>query len=391
MVSFSFGKKRKSTYRGRPGARKGYSQKDYLKGTGNFSYNGRYAEAKRSVLDPVPASDLDFGRRRRRRYMGFGATAVGLLGTSGSSVNISAQTPVQNNTWMPDQCPTGKKMYVTSACKYGRRRRRSTRRMYAMGFLKKRRSTIRRPRKGCAVHRKRGVCITTEGCSWKKGKGCMKTRKKAVYASKTAPMSGDDDLGAYAEEAGISFFGRRRGRKATRRGRGRKVRKNAKKTHADFRRMPRKLPAKIRKLCRKLKIKCTKKVGSRKVNKKLSVLKRQIARRLRKVRRSRKSRKVVRRSREPRRDMSFGRKRKGCRTKRGVTKKLPAKLRKLARKLKIKTTKKVGNRRVCKSMAVIKRQIARRMRKVRGSTRRRTSRKVVRRRSTRRKMYSRRR
>ena len=49
-----------------------------------------------------------------------------------------------------------------------------------------------------------------------------------------------------------------------------------------------KLPAKIRKMCRKLKIKCTKKVGSRKVYKKLSVLKKQIARKLR-ARRGRRS------------------------------------------------------------------------------------------------------
>jgi hypothetical protein len=145
-------------------------------------------------------------------------------------------------------------------------------------------------------------------------------------------MMKDGQFKSYADLAGIEFFGRRRrrrGRKGARKGsrrgvrkvrrhrktyrrvsafgevarlanatknmmmgfgkrrKSRKVRKNAKKTHADFRRLPRKLPASVRKMCRKLKIKCTVKVGSRKVYKKLSVVKKQIARKMRKMRRSR--------------------------------------------------------------------------------------------------------
>jgi curved DNA-binding protein CbpA len=64
--------------------------------------------------------------------------------------------------------------------------------------------------------------------------------------------------------------------------------------------------------------------------------------------------------------------RKGCKSK-GPTKKLPAKIRKLCRSLKIKTTRKVGSRRVCKPMQLIMKQIRKKMRKVR-RTRRRTRR-----------------
>ena len=66
---------------------------------------------------------------------------------------------------------------------------------------------------------------------------------------------------------------------------------------------------------------------------------------------------------------SFGKKRKshrrrkGCKSK-GANKKLPAKVRAMCRKLKIKTTKKVGRRRVCKSLKTIMAQIRRKMRKM---------------------------
>jgi hypothetical protein len=76
--------------------------------------------------------------------------------------------------------------------------------------------------------------------------------------------------------------------------------------------------------------------------------------------------------------MSFGKKRrsipykksarKSCRSK-GASKKLPAKIRKLCRKLKIKTTKKVGSRRICKKLSVIKKQIARKLRKIKKAVR----------------------
>jgi hypothetical protein len=63
----------------------------------------------------------------------------------------------------------------------------------------------------------------------------------------------------------------------------------------------------------------------------------------------------------------FGKKRrrnarKGCKSKTS-NKKLPAKIRKLCKKLKIKTTKKVGKRRVCKSLKVILKQIAKKLKK----------------------------
>jgi endonuclease V-like protein UPF0215 family len=71
--------------------------------------------------------------------------------------------------------------------------------------------------------------------------------------------------------------------------------------------------------------------------------------------------------------------RKGCRSK--GDKKLPAKIRKLCKKLKIKTTKKVGSRRVCKKLSVLKKQIARKLRKMKKSSRK-VHRKVSHRRRT---------
>ena len=210
----------------------------------------------------------------------------------------------------------------------------------ALDFGKRRRMTRRRASPGsCRSLRSKGKCNNSGVCNWKGKRGCVRIANK-LRAPDFSMTSGDDDLGSYADAAGIEFFGRRRrrrGRKGVRKGarkgarRGvrkvrrhrkthrrvsafgeaarlanstknvimafgkrrksrRKVRKNAKKTHADFRRMPRKLPASIRKMCRKLKIKCTKKIGSRKVYKKLSVLKKQIARKMRKMRKMRRSR-----------------------------------------------------------------------------------------------------
>lgn len=67
---------------------------------------------------------------------------------------------------------------------------------------------------------------------------------------------------------------------------------------------------------------------------------------------------------------SFGKKRRkirrGCKSKRPM-KKIPAKIRKLCKRLKIKTTRKVGSRRVCKSLSVLMKQIHKKMRKRRRS------------------------
>ena len=66
---------------------------------------------------------------------------------------------------------------------------------------------------------------------------------------------------------------------------------------------------------------------------------------------------------------SFGKKRKS-RKGRSKKNKLSAKIRRLCRKFKIKTTKKVGNRRVYKSIKVLKKQIAKKMKKVRRTKKR---------------------
>ena len=69
-------------------------------------------------------------------------------------------------------------------------------------------------------------------------------------------------------------------------------------------------------------------------------------------------------------NVQFGKKRrrKGCK---GRTKKLPAKIRKLCKRLKIKTTKRVGGRRVCKSIKTLMKQIKKRMKKSKKCRRRR--------------------
>ena len=60
--------------------------------------------------------------------------------------------------------------------------------------------------------------------------------------------------------------------------------------------------------------------------------------------------------------MAFGKKRKSSRKTR-KSRKIPAKLAKMCRKYKIKTTKKVGKRRVPKSITVIKRQLKNKMKR----------------------------
>jgi len=69
--------------------------------------------------------------------------------------------------------------------------------------------------------------------------------------------------------------------------------------------------------------------------------------------------------------LQFGKKsRRKARKSKGVTKKLPAKIRKLCKRLKIKTTKRVGRRRVRKSIKTLMKQIRMRMKKMKQTTRR---------------------
>ena len=183
----------------------------------------------------------------------------------------------------------------------------------------------RRPRSACTGLRK-NVCNNSSTCKYVKKRGCRRKNIKAGYT-----MSGNDDLGSYADAAGITFFGRRRTtvrrrrynvkgspcnklrrgvcksnpncsytKRGCRRRRGTSKglvyqgpslssfgRRKARKVHKARRsRKVRKLPKKIVKLCRKLKIKCTKKVGKHRVQRSLTDLKRMIKKRMknRKVR-----------------------------------------------------------------------------------------------------------
>ncbi len=69
--------------------------------------------------------------------------------------------------------------------------------------------------------------------------------------------------------------------------------------------------------------------------------------------------------------LQFGKKRRRkARKSKRANKKLPAKIRKLCKRLKIKTTKRVGGRRVYKSIKILMKQIRMRMKKMKKTTRR---------------------
>ena len=180
---------------------------------------------------------------------------------------------------------------------------------------------------------RKNVCNQSATCKYVKRQGC---RRKSIKTGYT--MSGDEDLGSYADAAGIQFFGRRRynvkgspcnklrrnvcksspncsyTKRGCRRRKGTrgkvvyegpslsafdkrrkrmsliafgKRRKRMSLSAFGKRRKSRKhykLPKKIVKLCRKLKIKCTKKVGKHRVYKSLTDLKRMIKKRMKHVR-----------------------------------------------------------------------------------------------------------
>jgi len=74
-----------------------------------------------------------------------------------------------------------------------------------IAFGKKRR--YRKSNRSACSRLKKKSCSASPLCHYTKGRGC---RRKSAKKAPSYSMSADDDLGAYANEAGISFFGRRR-------------------------------------------------------------------------------------------------------------------------------------------------------------------------------------
>jgi hypothetical protein len=194
-------------------------------------------------------------------------------------------------------------------------RRKTTRRKVSRRKTTRRRSTRRKvsrrkhtrrykksSRSGCSMLKK-SSCEASSMCEYVKRRGC---KRKMVHKSHPGysmkSMDDDDNLAAYDAEAGFTWMGRKKCPKGKRGAKCRAARRRyRKKAHRKAKRSHRK--------------------GKR----------------------------------SHRRKSSFG---KTCR-------KLPKSLVKKARKAGIKTTKKVGSHRVQKSMSLLKRQIARRMRSMR--------------------------
>jgi hypothetical protein len=146
--------------------------------------------------------------------------------------------------------PVGSKDYEPpSLVMFGKKKHRTTSR------------TIRRTtrRKNICARLRKGTCNSSPMCKYVKRKGCRRVTGKK---SPSHVISGDDDLGAYAEEAGIAFFGKKR---------------------KSVRRISKKIPKSILKMCKKLKIKVSVKRGNKRVPKKLSVLKKEIRRKIRMI------------------------------------------------------------------------------------------------------------
>jgi hypothetical protein len=160
----------------------------------------------------------------------------------------------------------------------------------------------RDPGNACSMMR-RTQCEASSMCRYVSGRGCRRKKVRetdAGYSMKS--MDEDDNLAAYDAEAGFTWMGRKKCPKGKR-------------------------GAKCRKMLKKYRAKMSKRS--------------RMSRKSRKSKKSRKSRKS-----------GFGR----------VCKKIPRSLVKKARKLGIKTTKKVGSRRVPKTLKVLRKQIARKMR-----------------------------
>lgn len=202
--------------------------------------------------------------------------------------------------------------------------------------------------------RRKSACVGM--CSWKKGRGCRRAPVKRSAPDFQMTSGGDEDLGAYAAEAGIEFFGRRRRRKT------RRVRSSmfgnydmTKKSCYGRRRKTRRVRRRRYNVagsgCNKLKKRICRS------NPNCTYTRRGCRRR-----KGTATKGVVYQGPS----LQFGKRRRQVRKSRKVHhKKLPAKIRKLCKRLGIKCTKKVGSRRVYKKLSVLKKQIARKMRKMR--------------------------
>ena len=204
---------------------------------------------------------------------------------------------------------------------------------------------------------RKNVCNQSATCKYVKRQGC---RRKSIKTGYT--MSGDEDLGSYADAAGIQFFGRRRynvkGSPCN------KLRRNVCKSSPN---------------CSYTKRGCRRRKGTRgkvvyegpslsafdKRRKRMSLI-------AFGKRRKRMSLSAFGKRRKRMSLIAFGKRRKrmslsafGKRRKSRKHYKLPKKIVKLCRKLKIKCTKKVGKHRVYKSLTDLKRMIKKRMKHVR--------------------------
>jgi hypothetical protein len=98
-------------------------------------------------------------------------------------------------------------------------------------FGKRLRRYKKSARSACSMLSKK-KCMATPLCSYVKRKGCRrKTIKKSSAVSYT---HGDDDLGSYGDEAGISFFGKRKIIKSYRKPVRKSYRKPYQNTSADY-------------------------------------------------------------------------------------------------------------------------------------------------------------
>ena len=152
-----------------------------------------------------------FGKKARDR------SSKGSSQCSGLSQRICNGNPKYRGCRRKAGTATKGVVYEGPSLQFGRRRRPKCKRVSKLVCKGKRSYNIL----GSPCNRlNRRVCNTTPGCKYIKGKkyrGCRRYKSKSMLNKINEPasgysMSGDDDIGAYAEAAGISFFGRRRRR-----------------------------------------------------------------------------------------------------------------------------------------------------------------------------------